>query len=225
MIPLTFRPIDQWPEGWQDPNRKRRPTPFGAPYQSTLHTLQTELRHLRATSAHLQVDAAPGQVRNDGQLRASAKVEHPGVILTIDTPAHGVLVYPCDEFRGFYNTPGWQQNLRAIALGLEALRKVERYGIAARGQQYAGFAALAGGQPMGQPETMEPERAARVLLEASGYPMEDTARPSIDWVRGRADKLYKDAAKVYHPDSGNPLADASVFGRITLARDVLKGDA
>ena len=61
-----------------------------------------------------------------------------------------------------------------------------------------------------------------VLVEAAGL---DGATPSIEWVRERADKLYKDAAKTYHPDAGGPLADASVFGRITLARDVLKGDA
>jgi hypothetical protein len=33
----------------------------------------------------------------------------------------------------------WQDNLRAVALGLEALRRVERYGIAQRGEQYAGW--------------------------------------------------------------------------------------
>jgi hypothetical protein len=43
--------------------------------------------------------------------------------------------------------PSWQDNLRAIALGLEALRKVERYGIANRGEQYAGWAQLTAGGP------------------------------------------------------------------------------
>lgn len=35
----------------------------------------------------------------------------------------------------------WQHNVRSIALGLEALRAVDRYGITRRGQQYAGFRA------------------------------------------------------------------------------------
>ncbi len=40
----------------------------------------------------------------------------------------------------------WQHNVRSIALGLEALRAVDRYGISRRGQQYAGFrAALTAG--------------------------------------------------------------------------------
>lgn len=33
----------------------------------------------------------------------------------------------------------WRHNVRSIALGLEALRAVDRYGISRRGEQYAGF--------------------------------------------------------------------------------------
>lgn len=33
----------------------------------------------------------------------------------------------------------WQHNVRSIALGLESLRAVDRYGISKRGEQYAGF--------------------------------------------------------------------------------------
>jgi hypothetical protein len=40
----------------------------------------------------------------------------------------------------------WQHNVRSIALGLEALRAVDRYGITRKGEQYAGFrAALSAG--------------------------------------------------------------------------------
>lgn len=39
----------------------------------------------------------------------------------------------------------WQDNVRAIALGMEALRKVERYGITELDQQYAGFMQLNAG--------------------------------------------------------------------------------
>lgn len=35
----------------------------------------------------------------------------------------------------------WQHNVRSVALGLEALRAVDRYGISRRGEQYAGFRA------------------------------------------------------------------------------------
>lgn len=43
------------------------------------------------------------------------------------------LVYATDACRY------WQHNVRSIALGLEALRAVDRYGISRRGEQYAGF--------------------------------------------------------------------------------------
>lgn len=33
----------------------------------------------------------------------------------------------------------WQHNVRSIALGLQSLRAVDRYGISRRGEQYAGF--------------------------------------------------------------------------------------
>lgn len=33
----------------------------------------------------------------------------------------------------------WRHNVRSIALGLEALRAVDRFGISRRGEQYAGF--------------------------------------------------------------------------------------
>jgi hypothetical protein len=61
-------------------------------------------------------------------------------------------------------------NLRAIALGLEALRKVERYGIAERGQQYAGFAQIGAGTAMGQSldHVMTADEAARIVAEGAG---------------------------------------------------------
>lgn len=30
MTVLTFRPIDVWPEGWKDPGRRRKTSPFRA---------------------------------------------------------------------------------------------------------------------------------------------------------------------------------------------------
>lgn len=42
----------------------------------------------------------------------------------------------------WYGEVDWQINLRAIALGLEALRKLDRYGITSRGEQYTGWRAI-----------------------------------------------------------------------------------
>lgn len=52
---LTFRPIQNWPDGWQDP--KERPnTPFRASYDATLKLLDDELYALGATEAWVQLD-------------------------------------------------------------------------------------------------------------------------------------------------------------------------
>jgi hypothetical protein len=61
----------------------------------------------------------------------------------------------------------WQHNVRAIALGLEALRKVDRYGITRRGEQYAGWKALPAGIGIGATH-MTSEVATKVIIEESG---------------------------------------------------------
>lgn len=63
----------------------------------------------------LQIALREQDFRVDGLLRAAARPEHPGVVLAIDSQ-HGPLSYPCDKFTL------WRDNLRAIVLGLEALR-------------------------------------------------------------------------------------------------------
>jgi hypothetical protein len=215
---LTFRPIDQWPDGWRDRLRARPTTPFRASYSDTLEVLDREARHLDTRSAVLQVDTEPGRgVRMDGQLRADAVVHHPGVILTLDTARHGVLVYRCDTFDGWGRHPGWQANLRAVALGLEALRKVDRYGIADAGQQYAGFGALPPARAMGG-ATMTAEEAATFLWSeafADGPPDDDLV--TLVTAEG-IDRVYRLAVKAHHPDAGG---DPATFRRLTEARDLL----
>lgn len=214
---LTFRPIKVWPEGWQDPRRSRTASPFRATHSDTLQLLDRELRHLGATSVTLQVDASERDCRLDGQLRADAKVRHPGVILTIETKKYGSLVYPCDAFTGGYwgsrQLAGWQANLRAIALGLEALRKVERYGIAERGQQYAGYRELPSGIELGAAMTVE---AAAQFIAQHAWPGDEIDEQEvIDDV----DTAFRLAAKRLHPDAGG---DPALFRKLTAARDLLE---
>ena len=213
---VTFRPIQNWPDGWQDPGRERLSAPFRSGYNETLELLDHELSELGASEAWLQLDVQPGQLRADGMLRSAAVVNHPGVILTAITADYGRLTYSCDRFeqRWGHQAPAWQANLRAIALGLEALRKVERYGIADRGQQYAGFGQI--GRPMDGGDEMDEARACRTLAEAGGLDRETD--PAV--VRRMAKALYRDAAKEYHPDRGG---DAGVFANITEAYEVLTG--
>lgn len=222
MIAVTFRPLSEWP-GPRTPEHQRQNPPFSAKYSDTLVRLDRELVALDAHDVMLEVDAAESMIRADGYLKERARIDDPGVILSFDS-RHGPLRYACDTFdsgsryRGSgyssQHLPGWQQNLRAIALGLEALRKVDRYGITAKGEQYKGFRQLGSGAIELAAPTMTVDAAAKYLAEAAG--MRDPRR-LLDDPMAR-ETAYKAAAKLHHPDvGGNP----DVFRRIALARKVL----
>lgn len=138
---LRLRTISTWP-GERTPPGARRDSQFHASLADSLEVLDRELRMLRATDVWLEVAISPEQFRIDGRPRAHAVAGHPGVVLSFTSRSlTKELRYATDRFWR------WQDNLRAIALGLEALRKVERYGIANRGEQYAGWAQLTAGGP------------------------------------------------------------------------------
>lgn len=139
-------PIRQWP-GPLTADRRRHPfrvsrqrswgrgSEHGVDWSGTVDLLDRELFQLDAENVVLQMAVTDRDIRNDGWIRANARPEHPGVILTFDS-MHGPLSYPCDTFED------WQANVRAIALALEALRKVDRYGVTKRGEQYTGWKAI-----------------------------------------------------------------------------------
>lgn len=135
---LRARPLTTWPGGAMTPSRERRRAPFRAGVPATLGQLRRELDHLGAREAVLELAIGEGDIRLDGLPRASARAEHPGVVLSFES-RHGPLRYAVDRF------DVWQDNLRAIALGLESLRRVDRYGMSGDGQQYRGWLALEAG--------------------------------------------------------------------------------
>jgi len=122
----------------------------------------------------------------------------------------GPLRYATDAHERQYSwakLDGWQANVRAIALSLEKLRAVDRYGVTRRGEQYAGWRAIE--------------------APKSEFPTADAA---AKWMRAYADDtlslgeyptfgaLYRAMAKVMHPDKGAPRAD---WDRLDEARRVL----
>lgn len=133
---ITFRPLERWD---RRANVARPHSPFKAPYQATIDLLERETRMLGARLVIVELAIQEGDIRLDGQPYASTKPAHPGVTVAFDS-RHGSLKYTADKFAT------WQENLRAIALGLEALRKVDRYGMTSRGEQYAGWKALPSGE-------------------------------------------------------------------------------
>lgn len=136
----TIRPLTAWTGPATPPGRRIR-APFKASVSDTRSLLARELRMLNATSVVVQVRCDEGQIRNDGELYANARLSDPSTRLLFDS-RHGPLAYGCDRFDRF------EDNLRAIALGLEALRRVDRYRIvteAGEGAQYKGYRQITDG--------------------------------------------------------------------------------
>ena len=134
MIEITFRSISTWP-GNKTPGQRRERSRFSAKYRDTLDLLDRELRQLKGKNVVIQLECEPSQIRRDGLPRSDARTNGPGVILSFDSPK-GSLSFPCDHFTG------WEDNLRAIALALEALRTVDRYHVTQNNEQYRGWTAL-----------------------------------------------------------------------------------
>lgn len=202
---------------------QRKPNPFKASYDQTLKDLREELGHLEPTDAWLQLCLGRGEadLRKDGQLMARADVRSPGVSLTVVTPEHGTLVYTVDAFHVTWgSTPSWQVNLRAIALGLSDLRRLDRYGFASRGQQYAGFRELGAGTAV-HGATQSRADVARYLAIMAGLDVDGDDAAAIFELQHNAEYvvlIYREASKRNHPDLGGSTAQQ---GYINTARDHL----
>lgn len=220
---LIYRPISVWPEGWRESTRDVAPwSPFKSTWDNTLKLLDAELNHLDVNEATLQLDTEERNCRADGGLRGDAKVNYHGVILSFDSPLHGRLTYPCNKFDA--QRDPWRQNVRAIALGLESLRRVERYGIADRGQQYAGWAAIGTGMAMGAGgSSMTVYEAAEIIAQdsiespLSGRPVFTGDEVLASPVKRRA--AFRLSSARLHPDNGG---DPAAFDRLVKAKELLE---
>ena len=184
MIDARFVPVEQWPQQ-KTPSYNQRYSPFRASYAKTLYLLERELSHLRAKDILIQAYFEHRDIRNDGWPRSSARPKESGVIVTF-TGKSGVMSFPCDLFKG------WEDNLRAIALSLEALRQVDRYGVTRNNEQYRGFARLEA------PKDNRAEALAFISRITGLSPREIQADPQ---------GAYRLAARALHPDSGGNHAD------------------
>ena len=147
---------------WTDPETpvRRSSSRFKASWADTLEFLSAEISKVGGKEpVVLQVNVTEGDIRLDGMLRANAKVGHPGVVVSFDSD-FGPLRYATDAYEKDWShgMPSWQANIRAIALTLEALRAIDRWGVSKRGEQYTGWKALPSGGSVTFPSA---DRAAR----------------------------------------------------------------
>ena len=201
---MTLRPIEHWP-GTLTENRST--SPFSAPWRATLDLLDRELWHLgdghQMPESVLQIAMRENDFRLDGMPRANAKPEHPGVIVSVES-AKGHLSFPCDTFIN------WHDNLRAIALALEALRRVDRYGITPNDEQYTGWKQLPGPPTSPKWDAEFAEKLIRtVALTVPASRVDDPLRV-----------LYRVARSVTHPDRND--GDRQGWDSVERAADILR---
>ena len=201
-----------WPLAWP-PNRPRtkvrRPGGFGTTQRNPLDSLtrhrpkpltmyearqrlQSQLDLLRAS---LPVLSSNVELRLDGEPRSGRpEPADPGAALYFrlkDKP----IVLACDSFTSV------AQNIAAIAAHIDAMRRMERYGVATTDQMFTGFLALPA------PMVVDDWR------EALGNPA----------TLAQAESNYRYSMKGAHPDTpaGSHKAAAKLNAAITRAREVL----
>lgn len=212
MTELRIEPIRTWPGPF---TVDRRSATFRSTSSATMELLERELDYINAGAVVLQLAIGREDLRLNGALRSTMRPEHPGIILTFTSPKLGKVRFVTDRFST------WEDNLRGVALGLEALRKIDRYGITSDGEQYAGFKALeaaAGAAGFSSPEEAARWLAAMALevddddprVERIAYAMVDDSE--------LVDIYYRRAAKVHHPDAGG---NEKTMARLNSARAVL----
>jgi hypothetical protein len=203
MLNARFKPLDRWTGGERTKDRKA--AQFKANYLQTLDLLEYELGKLRADHVVIQIED-PEQhkrIRNDGSMTMADKYwpTKPGVILTFESPK-GNISMPCDRY------PHWRDNLRAIALSLEALRAVDRYGVTRGNEQYRGWTQIGNGNGK-----MDRASAFRFIESLRGSPID---RPIQ--VQALAE-IIKTLKVAHHPDK--PGGTHETFVAIGQAEEVL----
>lgn len=198
---------------WDRPVTENRASSgrFRSTWDQTVDHLTGEVEHLGGTLIIVQIDADANEIRRDGMLRARARVGFPGVKISFES-THGPLTYATDAYeqRWSGDMPSWQANVRAIALGLEALRAVDRYGITRSGEQYRGWTAIAD-KPAEKSLTID---EAQVVLAGAAPGAAAAALITEESVT----RAFRAAARLHHPDAGG---SADAFRLISTARDVL----
>lgn len=191
---------------------KHQRSAFDSTWSATEQLLVREVAHLRGRDLVIEADFTERDLRLDGRPRANARPASPAVRVAFDS-IHGPLTYATDRFTT------WQDNVRAIAIGLEALRKVDRYGITKRGEQYTGWKALPGAG-----EATAPAMDADLAWSTIGSYQDPERNLSIRHFRAThtPDELrraYRRARAAAHPDRHG--GDQTLWDQVEQAARVL----
>jgi len=207
MTVITWRPLSTWP-GAQRSDSDRLHGKFKVSLDTILWrvdegSLRYELNRLGVDVAVIEVDCPPSGFARSGEPHMD-RIASPGVVLSFTHPERGPIRIGADLYRDY------RDNLRALGLSLEALRAVNRHGIAGHGEQYTGFARLGAGDQ--KPEGMTIAEAAIALVPEGWSPEmlihdKDLAKMAAERARNNS-----------HPDRGG---SKERFQQVEEARRVL----
>lgn len=204
MIDLRFVPIPR------PKNAGIKRAQFRSGYMDTLYMLESELGKLGAKLIVIQAGYKRDDIRNDGWPRASAKPEHPACVVQFQDRKGQQLAFRASKYTAF------EDNLRAIAMTLEALRAVDRYGVV-NGEQYTGFKQLGAAPPPVTSMTRQDAAAFLARLVGMEQAYVYSCNPDV-----RSD-LYRAAAKKVHPDINAGREED--FKTLQVAMRVLNGES
>lgn len=166
---------------------------FTVSWTTVLDVLEREYDFLDGRNLVIEVDVREDQIRNDGMIRAGAAASSPGARIAFESK-FGPIIMATDRFvhRTYASKmqQDWQHNVYAIALSLEALRKVDRYGVTKRGEQYTGWKAI--GATRVQMTDIEALRLLALILDAT-----------TDEVNADLARAIRRARAITHPDRNN----------------------
>lgn len=206
MIRYVTRAIQHYPKT-ETPWESRKRSQFKTDRDDSIRMVGRELELLGAESWVLEVDYAERDIRIDGTLRKDARPIGPRIVADAETDK-GPLRMACDTYEVA------KANIHAIALTLAALRAIDRYGAATKGEQYTGWLAL---PSVGTTTTRVNDAWALLILESQwGFDI-----PLKDRTREKADTVFRQAIKRVHPDSGG---SDDRLRAVNVARDAILED-
>jgi hypothetical protein len=180
-ITATAYPL-YWPEGWKrTPQWKRDRSRFGR-HLTIYVASQDVLEELRRLGASQTVLSTNLRVRSDGIPYSGQKIPADTGVAVWFKLGGEQRVLACDRWLRI------EENLRAIALHIQALRGMDRWGVGNVAQAFAGFTAL-------------PERAGGLAWwEVLGYDPEPENLRAI--TAAEIEERFRKLALVHHPDRG-----------------------
>lgn len=179
----------QWPDGWQrTPAAERRTSQFKATTDKARTQLLNEVARMGGT---LPIISSNVPLRADGQMRADREPVDPGVAIYFQRAGKS-LVFACDTFDMV------RENLRALALTINALRGIERWGASQMMERaFSGFKQL-------EAENAGPSWWSVLQIDAHA-------------TASQVEEAYRRLARIAHPDSATGSHDA--MAALNFARD------